>query len=136
MVSLSTRGVLYSLSSSGYWGTFVWPSSYRNPVKAGINKKVEEYPFSTVANIFNAQAFPPIFVPKLLMGKFSSIGVEKVLEWLNEPLKKGTRRAYKKGKSTEGICVSETPPSWVLKELLRSRNNINKPHFSSRSLDR
>ena len=61
---------------------------YRNPVKAGLVKRVEEYSYSTVLSIRSKEAFSFLCPPTRLLPKFCSEDPEKILRWLNEPLKK------------------------------------------------
>jgi len=60
---------------------------FRNPAKAGMVKRVEDYPFSTLSGFLREREFPFLHFPE---GLHPSQTAEKasILRWLNEPLSK------------------------------------------------
>ena len=61
---------------------------YRNPVKAGLVKNVEDYPFSTLPFLTDKKRYPSLHPIACLDPHRAHGGPDEVIRWLNIPLKK------------------------------------------------
>ncbi len=75
----------------------VYKYVYRNPIEAGLSKKVEEYPYSTLAILLGKR---PGIIPLIYDPRLESKIVDSTLQWLNLPPnaedKEEVRKALKK----------------------------------------
>lgn len=59
---------------------------YRNPVRAGIAKKIEDYPFSSFCAVLDDEQLPYKLSPPVgQTGLIPEDGLQNYLEWLNKP---------------------------------------------------
>ena len=72
---------------------------YRNPVRAGIAKTVEEYPYSTLHGLMGHShlSFPLYVPPNQLSSSLVPQQSEHLLRWLNTPFKVEDQEAIRKG---------------------------------------
>lgn len=67
---------------------------YRNPVKAGICEKVEDYEFSTLHSLLGRSTLPlPVVDDTLLF----DAGTEQIMDWLNRPTDEEAWESIRKG---------------------------------------
>lgn len=86
--------VFRSRLSSDYAFQNVYKYVYQNPVQAGLCKKVEDYPYSTLHGLLGrARALVPVEEDRLLFDE----GVGRTLSWLNESLTDEHHQALRKG---------------------------------------
>jgi putative transposase len=86
------------ITSSRYYGHAL-KYVYRNPVKAKLRTRVEDYPFSTLYGLIGRDRVPfPIFNPRPEL-TFSVPGIEPydLLNWLNKPIPSEAEKIIKKG---------------------------------------
>jgi len=91
------------INSSRYFG-HVLKYIYRNPVRAKLCDKAEDYPFSTLAGLIGRAHLPfPVFYTRIGMEIGHPVDQsQKLLDWLNRPfpgeaeklIRKGLRRPY------------------------------------------
>jgi hypothetical protein len=80
---------------------------YRNPVRAGLCERVEDYPFSTLNGLLGSSPLPfPIHFPFNLDGYLHiPERTEDMLEWLNSPsrpeVEEAIRKAYRSHQLTK-----------------------------------
>ena len=85
----------WSLIATSDYYSAAYKYVYRNPVKAGICGRVEDYPFSTI-NVLTGQRRTPLPLSYPLMGAGDALLPEdpgRLLEWLNQPYSAETDRA-------------------------------------------
>jgi putative transposase len=72
---------------------------YRNPVKAGLCERVEEYPYSTLRGLLGSSQLPfPIFHTRMGMElSLPSSETSDLLPWLNKPFPKEAELLIRKG---------------------------------------
>ena len=77
---------------------------YRNPVKAGIVQRVEDYSYSSIYGLTGQAHIPfPILLPHLELGcNEFEIFSPKILNWLNQPSPKEQQQIIK-----NALCKSE-----------------------------
>lgn len=97
---------------------------YRNPVKAGICRLVEDYSFSTLSGLIGGThlSFPIYFTKSRLELALPSLQSLDLLEWLNKPFPREAEALIQKGlrkRSFDSILNRGTrKPSKVLELLL------------------
>ncbi len=86
------------ISSSRYFGHAL-KYVYRNPVKAGICSRVEDYPYSTLWGLFGRERlhFPIYKTRALLEWALPSIEPIGQLDWLNNPFPGEVETLIQKG---------------------------------------
>lgn len=86
------------IQSSRYYG-HAFKYVYRNPVKAGICLKAEDYPYSTLRGIFGGSrsAFPIEFSRSALELNLPIHESEAMLNWLNRPFPKEAEELIARG---------------------------------------
>lgn len=93
---------------------------YRNPVRAQIVGKVEDYPFSTLHGLLgNAPVPVPIFLPRPEIEGFSLIPADQTdaLAWFNQPFLKEELEAIERGFRRKVFELSRDRKTGKLVEL-------------------
>lgn len=94
---------------------------YRNPVKAGICEKVEDYPFSTLHGLIGESHLPfPLFQPRAGSGiHLVPEQHQELLDWLNRPYSKETEESIRRALRRSTFELPRDPKSLRLNRLLR-----------------
>ncbi len=89
----------WSLIHSSLYYAHALKYVYRNPIKAKIVNKVEEYPWSTLYGVLGKSHCPiPIWFPRSGLGiSFVPDEMNSLLEWLNRPFLSETELLIQKG---------------------------------------
>jgi putative transposase len=99
------------VKNSRYFG-HVLKYVYRNPVKAGLCERVEDYSFSTLRGLSGEAHLPfPIFYTRMaLESSLPAFEAQSQLEWLNRPFPKEAEGLIQKGlrKSVFDLVKKET----------------------------
>ena len=77
---------------------------YRNPVKAGLVERVEDYPFSTLSGLLGLRHFYIPLVEDLTL----SSNVEEVLIWLNQAPKDQDEQAVRRALRKREFVLAKT----------------------------
>ena len=87
-----------SLIDSGLYFAHALKYVYRNPVKAGLCLRVEEYPFSTLSGVLGSQRlrFPLYFPFQKTHFIWISQNIDQQLNWLNKDIREDHQIAIKK----------------------------------------
>jgi REP element-mobilizing transposase RayT len=86
------------VNSSRYYG-HAYKYVYRNPVRAGLCERVEDYPYSTLQGSLGSGHLPfPLHLTRIAMELvLPSIESMEQLEWLNRPFPKEAEEMIQKG---------------------------------------
>jgi len=92
------------VNNSRYFG-HVYKYVYRNPVRAKLCSRVEEYPFSTLSGLLGSSPLPfPLYFTKIGMEiAFPTAETHLHLNWLNKPFPKDAEVLIQKG--CESACL-------------------------------
>ena len=81
---------------------------YRNPVKANIIERVEDYPFATIGGaIGKKRMFFPLSPPDGIQSIVPADDIEEFLRWLNQPFRKEHDDAIRKGFKKKKFSLSK-----------------------------
>ena len=84
---------------------------YRNPVKAGLSARVEDYPFSTLGGVLGSRrVLFPLHPPAENQPLVPHGNLVEFLTWLNQPFRKEQDEAIRKGFKKKQFTPSKT--SW------------------------
>jgi putative transposase len=93
---------------------------YRNPVRAGIVARVEDYPFSTLDGLLGGSRLPvPLYNPRPECQGISFVPeqIEDLLEWFNEPFRKEIQELLDKGFRRRVFALPRDPRNLKAVEL-------------------
>ena len=87
----------WSLINSGHYYSNVLKYVYRNPVKANLVDRVEDFQYSTLHGILGKSHLPfPLYYPREGFFKVPE-EQEMMLNWMNNPFSKEAQEAIRKG---------------------------------------
>ena len=99
----------WSLVDSLDYSDCVQKYVYRNPVKAGLSARVEDYPFSTLGGVLgNRRVFFPLHPPSENQSLVPHENPVEFLTWLNQPFGKEHDEAIRKGFKKKKFLPSKT----------------------------
>jgi putative transposase len=90
----------WSIIQTSLYYAYAYKYLYRNPIRAGLAERVEDYPFATLNGLLGNSRLPfPVYFPEIERLNFSYIpeGLDDMLLWLNEPFRKEVQEAIAKG---------------------------------------
>ena len=107
------------VNNSRYFG-HVYKYVYRNPVRAKLCSRVEEYPFSTLSGLLGSSPLPfPLYFTKIGMEiAFPTAETHLHLNWLNKPFPKDAEVLIQKGLRKRLFVSVPDPKSRIPSEIL------------------
>ena len=111
------------INSSRYFGHAL-KYVYRNPVKAGLCERAEDYPFSTLYGLMGSAHLPfPIYFTESFMEKtLPWNNAESMLNWLNTPFPSDAEKIIQRGLRTrtfqQSVNRTNRRKNLLLEELL------------------
>jgi putative transposase len=111
------------IQSSRYFGHAL-KYVYRNPVKAGLCERVEQYPYSSLYGLLGSgPLLTPMYLTRVGMEvNLPSIDAPDLLGWFNRPFPKEAEMLIQKGLRKRffeaAVCRSTRKPSVLLESFL------------------
>lgn len=121
----------WSLAKSAQSASIVFKYVCRNPVRAGLCERVEDYPYSTLGQIMARQCRIPITDRTDHLGRYARLPETELLSWLNRPSSKEQEELVRRGLRRFEFQLSRSNTMRKAAEAVLADYAVDDRHFLS-----
>lgn len=118
----------WTILYDAYAVAYVYKYIIRNPVRADISRRAEDYPYSSLTNLINGDNHLSIVEPYSNLWSLVPPPLDERLVWLNEPTPKEAEKLIENALRRFEFSFSRGHSDQKLLKLLRAKYGIERPY--------